>query len=170
MGAWQHPVFWGAWAALARVRAGDKRTANIDAVGDVDGLAVVERLELRKLRAVLLDETGKAEEHVTAVAAIRLAELLEGRSCGVDGFVHVGGVGRVHARDHCLVLRVDSVELGAMALDPLVVDEEARLARELTNLESTFEERHDLRGDRLSDVRVRARKRGESGQRALSCD
>src|SRR5260370_5596252 len=64
--------------------------------GDMIGLAVVERLELRKFVGILLNEVRQL---VHKIAALRGRELfapspgLEGGAGGADGLVDIGGVG-----------------------------------------------------------------------------
>jgi hypothetical protein len=98
--------------ARARARAWrcKTRTADVNAVRDVLRLAVIERLELGQLDAVLLQERREAEQHVAAVTSVGLAEGRERGGRGRDGVIDVFLAGGLDARDDLLGGRVDGVE------------------------------------------------------------
>ena len=99
-----------AMGAYDNTHMGALHTSNVDAIRDVHGLAVVERLKLRELGAVLLNKRREAKQHIAPVAAIGLAPSLERFSCSGDGIVDVLLICRIHTRDHLFCDRVDCVE------------------------------------------------------------
>jgi len=91
----------------------------------INGLAVVSRLNLSELLAVLLDEVSKAVEETATVAGVHVTPGLESTTGSLDSEVHISLVGFLDLGDDVAGGRVDGVEgLAGGRVDPLVVDEE----------------------------------------------
>mmetsp|Transcript_22745 Transcript_22745/g.60039 ORF Transcript_22745/g.60039 Transcript_22745/m.60039 type:complete len:275 (-) Transcript_22745:32-856(-) len=101
--------------------------ADVDAIGHVLRLPVVQGLHLRQPVPVLLHEVRELEQQVPASGAVGAPPSLEGLIGRRHSEVHVLLTCLLDRRDLALVDRVDGVEaLLGLGIHPLVVDEELR--------------------------------------------
>mmetsp|Transcript_51301 Transcript_51301/g.129493 ORF Transcript_51301/g.129493 Transcript_51301/m.129493 type:complete len:300 (+) Transcript_51301:709-1608(+) len=101
--------------------------AQVNIVGHVFGLAVVQRLHLGQSCLVLLDEVCKLQQKIAARGAVGVLPRLEGFRGSSHSQVDILLPGFLNSYDLCLISGVNGIEgLAGLCVNPLVVDEELR--------------------------------------------